>query len=1027
MMRPDVCRVLLGLAVAAAAAREPRRRPAGLLAGHTRGGPGPRLHVTSSTLAVSEDDVDMRPASNITTTLKFTAKDIFESEDPIGIIKQRSMTMGKEIEEFPRHLEEMWRSNADVLHTLLPGLKLRTSSTHVLPAVLLSAVLWLGFYFAELYRDDHVEHRFPEWEPRGDALKPQVAPSALDCADVVLVFHHPDFEHPDHGQQVPVAVLRDALMCDKARSTEDAERVSDLFCNFKAFLESGAGDRDSDLESLEEPPPRLIRKETIAREVSNRAIAAGHRAAGVMNRATGGAINRAIGLAGGKVMIDARIALLQDMFECLPTRGFDVSIFSSVDSDELFLTISLNRRQWVSHYLSESNLEFQITHSVVKALGVGQDPRDPNSSPPFIPYNEHMVKQMHSHGIIATEDERSLYRTWHDRNPQGSLLSSQERINIILEGLQANLDLDVAKDIGLLAQWYPAHSQAWIHTLRETWADGWSSLKFVQPVSLLNDYFGSQVAFNFAWQGLYCKGLVALSVVAVVVEMLKALPPVLVGVTIINVRVMLPFSLVLAIWARLMANLWEREEEYFTHRWDLHVGKITRVQRPSFRGELYQSDVDDTLMDDRMSWGEAFRRKSFSMCVTLSCCCFVMCVISTWIYTHGGDMDLASNLALSLFIKISEFCYNALSTNLAQFENHKYEDSFHDSWVWLQFLFQAINSYWAVVSIAINQLWSGRCVNELCLQRLKEQTTLLMLILLSCSVAFSAIELALVRVSLELEDRNLKRQLGREEAMKRASQRSFLEEQAKYRSFETKEQIENTLQLVLALGYVLLFGTLQPLVVPLCLVHFAVTLRVRAALLTRYAKRCVPHKLVGIGAWKRVVYILMNTGIFFSGFLLVYWGRFFKGGALVAKLTGMILWFIVVHGLWFVVDLFVPTTSGDLSVLERRRRHVERIVMEASMHKHMGANLSARSARSLMSLESVADSVASAHEQLITQRSRRLGHIRQLGRTTGDEDVAPDDERCARLVAARQWSSIPMFVCEVAERTKTSDGPAKEA
>jgi len=993
---------------------------------------------TSVALIFNEDDGVMRRGDNITTTLKFRANDIFEAEDPVGIVIQRTWTIRRDIEKLPKHIEELWKSNTDVLKTLLPGIKLRRkSTTHVVPIIIISAVLWLIFYFTELYRDDHQEHISPEWKPEDEglvfatpapphAVQPQAAPRALDCAELVLVFHHPDSEYAGHSQQVPVTVLKDMLLYNKARPTEDVEHVRERFCNFKEFLESGTGESDSDLESSGSPEASFTQNATMA----------GHRAMRSMKRTTSKArevMNAAIGLTRGKTMIEARVALLQDVVECLPTlMGFDVSIFSSVGNDELFLAISLNRKQWISYYLTETRLPLQITHSVVKALGVGQDPGDPNSSPPYVQYNQDMAKSLYRKGITAAEDDRLLYRTWYDRDPNGSVMSSKMRVHFILRELQGCLDLDVAKEIGMLAQWYPAHSEMTIKMLREIWADRWSDLHFVQPVILLKQYFGSQVAFNFAWQGLYCKGLIALSVVAVVVEMLKIFPPILVGVELINSRVLLPFSIVIAIWARIMANLWEREETYFTHQWDMHVGKISRFQRPSFRGELCMSDVDNNLTDDRMPPGPAARRRLCSLCITLTCCCFVMCAISLWIYSHDGEMDLVSSLTLSLFIKIFELCYNAISAKLAQYENHKYEDSFHNSVVWHQFIFQAINSYWAIVSIAINLQWSGRCVKSLCLTSLKIQTTMLMLILLSCSMAFSAIELVLVRVSLELENRKLKRRLGKDVAQKRTAQRSFLEEQAKYNKFETREQIENTLQLVLALGYVLLFGTLQPLVVPLCLVHFAFTLRVRAALLTRYAQRCVPHELVGIGAWKPAVSILMNVGVFSSAFLLVYWGRFFKGGALVAKLTGMIMWFVTVCCLWFVVDVFVPATSSDMDVLERRRRYVERIMTEASMHKHLDPPLSARSSllESASSDQTMdhqwSSSMASVYDQLIRQRTFRLSQTRLLGQSTGGEDVAPDDAKCAVCVATKQWSSLPMFDGKI-KRMTSSDDPEEEA
>jgi len=200
----------------------------------------------------------------------------------------------------------------------------------------------------------------------------------------------------------------------------------------------------------------------------------------------------------------------------------------------------------------------------------------------------------------------------------------------------------------------------------------------------------------------------------------------------------------------------------------------------------------------------------------------------------------------------------------------------------------------------------------------------------------------------------------------------------------------------------------------LCFVYFVVTLRVRAALLTRYTQRCVPHELVGIGAWKPAVRSLMNAGVFYSGFLLVYWGRFFAGGALVAKLSGVIMWVGTTWLLWSMVDHFVPPTSRDMHVLERRRTYVERVMMEASMHKQVDSNLFERRASNeesgAIDQALTRRSTMTWDEAAITlQRTRRRSHTRLLGQSTGDEDVAPDDVKCALLVAGKEWSSIPMF------------------
>merc|ERR1719487_2655957 len=116
--------------------------------------------------------------------------------------------------------------------------------------------------------------------------------------------------------------------------------------------------------------------------------------------------------------------------------------------------------------------------------------------------------------------------------------------------------------------------------------------------------------------------------------------------------------------------------------------------------------------------------------------------------------------------------------------------------------------------------------------------------------------------------------------------RCFAEEQSKYTEFRIREQIESMLTLVISLGFVFMFGTVAPIVVPLSFLVFWVQLRANAYLVTMATKRTVPRKQVGIGAWQDVMELLMKFGILFSGFLIVAYGDTFKGTPLIAKLTG---------------------------------------------------------------------------------------------------------------------------------------------
>merc|ERR1719333_1662567 len=71
-------------------------------------------------------------------------------------------------------------------------------------------------------------------------------------------------------------------------------------------------------------------------------------------------------------------------------------------------------------------------------------------------------------------------------------------------------------------------------------------------------------------------------------------------------------------------------------------------------------------------------------------------------------------------------------------------------------------------------------------------------------------------------------------------ERTDVETQGKFGPYRTREQIEAMTQLCLALGYVLIFGGVAPLVVPMCCLVFLVQIRASAVLITTAVNRSVP-------------------------------------------------------------------------------------------------------------------------------------------------------------------------------------------
>ncbi len=115
----------------------------------------------------------------------------------------------------------------------------------------------------------------------------------------------------------------------------------------------------------------------------------------------------------------------------------------------------------------------------------------------------------------------------------------------------------------------------WLKDLGACWASPRHLLdpSFAQPVSLIREYFGSRVAFFFAWVGTCCKMLLMLMAIVVTLVLCLHLVPFCFDVTedMMSNLVSLTWMMVLITWIRVASIVWKREQEFFVEMWDIRL------------------------------------------------------------------------------------------------------------------------------------------------------------------------------------------------------------------------------------------------------------------------------------------------------------------------------------------------------------------------------------------------------------------------------------------------------------------------
>jgi len=788
--------------------------------------------------------------------------------------KENTDTVYKRIMSAPEDLpRDAARDEQMIKDTFLPGYKPNVPILSATFISVMAACLWFSVYFSWIYKNDRVadsvaaNERLTEMgnsESGGWLCKDRFAKDP--SPDMVIVFPHPGHDSHKDSNDTDIASPRVEDVC------RDSKYVK--FSQLHHVI------------SQDETPDKL----NVGR---------------------------------------VRAALMQDLHSSLPGLGFHFDAFASIDGDEIFFCISLEDKKMIEHYLVASHGELQLQPHIESKLGVG-DCDDQNAMiTPWVRYERSMVERLASCNIIENDDPRNLFITFKGKDPDGCLLSGLERFRTIYRRLSTGIDFDSAQDHSLINGWYPAHSLVRLQRLGALWGNfsTLTDLTFKQPITMINEYFGSRVSFIFAWNGVYCKALLALVPLALMWEFAGwTVPLVFSSISPEDAcRQILGMTIIVLIWARIASNLYMKEDQFFMKQWGMNPDLKSCIIRSEFRGEMKPTSHDSNLQELQTSVFVQNVKYAVSAFITLLAVLIVAFAIFLWVAIFDGRMNLLASLCLTIQIKIFEFLFNILAGFLTEWENHKYSDSFYNSYLIKQFLFGFVNSYWAFFYLAIKQRHTeAGCPAGGCLWVMRKQLTITLIILSVLRIVMVLLQTFIVKFKLWMEDRALKKELGVEELPKR----SFVEEQAKYADFGTIEQVQAMLQLVVPLGYVILFGGVAPITIPFAFAVFAVSLRAQGFLLCTTTKRPVPRAQYGIGTWHTLVTLLTNIAVLFAGFLLAAYGDMLSQENRITKMTVVIMFMFGIYVIWGIIDIMVPTTTTTVSLMGERRKRVMHKLMD---------------------------------------------------------------------------------------------------
>jgi len=455
-------------------------------------------------------------------------------------------------------------------------------------------------------------------------------------------------------------------------------------------------------------------------------------------------------------------------------------------------------------------------------------------------------------------------------------------------------------------------------------------MSFYQPLQAMRAYFGSRVTFFMAWTGLYCKALCGLLVPAILVTVLMWSDWYVSGGGVVLAASQVAFGVLIILWAAVAFRLYQQQQGFLLADWDWNKRQSVGRDRPAFQGEFVPSDLNARIMMRRASPTKLTISRTASRLIVASMCLLSLAIFYVWstvfqVSVTAQDLNITAYVVLGILIKVLDLIYTPILLMLNEFENYRTEPDFNNALIWKTFSIQSITYYFPFLYLVVVQRHTtAGCPSVMGLGSATADCVMsLQIELVATLLTLTVFRLLEVAWQVWHIQHNLEEEIARVRLEDESLHRHPMEEESKFYSFEERDFLEMQLQLVISLGFILLFGAVAPITVIFSFVLFVVQLRATAWLMTHVARRPLPRASKGIGPWRELVFGLMVVGIFVSGFAVAIHGEVLEGAPLLARLSFVLLWCSAGFVALGVVTYSMPDEDQETTLLNRRRAYVE--------------------------------------------------------------------------------------------------------
>jgi len=365
----------------------------------------------------------------------------------------------------------------------------------------------------------------------------------------------------------------------------------------------------------------------------------------------------------------------------LQRAGFKASTIESIDGDEVFLKLGLDRNGDMIRKLAE-----RYNY--------------------MMPFNDKAYEHEERSGNVEKgkplKNNRGYYVRAYEEYQQGlddkfEPFREVDEIRLMEKRIDEWVSLPAMLEQGIISRYFPGPNHKEMAKFEELWANPFRvfHLPTHHHDDEIRNYFGEEIAFFFRWFCFYLKMLVPLAVAGTIFLFMNVL-----SVSHDNKRRLMNwYAALMVLWASIFNEVFKNNAARLKQRWGMKDVDTLAVELSSYRPEL--EGTYEGMIRKHIGFAGA--------CIYLLIfVAFIGCLTkAARDSADDGNTSMASKfpLILSIVIKVLSFLWAKIAYILNRMQNHRFEGRSNDALTGILFSVKIFVAVWPFLDTAFVQLF----------------------------------------------------------------------------------------------------------------------------------------------------------------------------------------------------------------------------------------------------------------------------------------------------------------------------------